>query len=109
MARARCHPAPVLTKWLPRHGRLSVIDPLHEPLVAAEVVEQLAQQRAVEKRLPVFAYERLLPPLGFDLPACDRVDRARPCSRDEGRRAVGIQCDSPGGVGAEEAGHGTTA
>src|SRR5260370_41088231 len=63
----------------------SVIDPLHEPFVAAEVVEQLAEQRAVEKRLPVFAHDRLLPPLGLDLPPRDRIDGARPRPRHAGR------------------------
>ena len=52
----------------------SVIDPLQEPLVFAEVVVQLAKNRAVEERLPVLANDELVPPLRLDLPTSDRVD-----------------------------------
>src|SRR4030081_213905 len=53
----------------------SVIDPFHEPPVLLEVVVQLAQKTAVQHSFPVLADHGLLPPLGFDLPARDRVDR----------------------------------
>src|SRR6266851_5274933 len=97
VARTRPGPAPFLSR--------SVIDPLHEPLVAAEVVEQLAQQRAVEKRFPVFAHDRLLPPFGLDLPPRDRVDRTRPHPSDEGGGAVGVQRDCDWGGRREQARH----
>src|ERR1700680_3299496 len=52
----------------------SVIDSLYEPLVAAEVVVQLAEQGVVEHRLPVLTDDGLVPPFGLYLPARDRVD-----------------------------------
>src|SRR5579859_3958748 len=66
----------------------SVIDPLHEPPVALEVVVQLAQKAAVEQRLPVLADHWLIPPLGLNLPARDGIDRPAEDSRDERRRAI---------------------
>src|SRR3981189_2458497 len=53
----------------------SVIDPFQEPFVAADMGVELAQQVAVEHRLPVLADDWLLPPLRLDLPPRDGVDR----------------------------------
>src|ERR1700736_4008214 len=69
--------------------RASVIDPLHEPLIAVEVVIQLAKQLATHQHLPVLANDRPVPPLGLDLPPRDRVDGAVQRTGDECRRAVG--------------------
>src|SRR6202022_3077968 len=72
-------------------SRASVIDPFQEPLVAGPVVVQLAQQAAVEHRLPVLADDRLLPPLRLDLPPRDGVERSAERPRDEDRRATVIK------------------
>src|SRR6266849_791480 len=56
----------------------SVIDPLDEPLVAGDVVKQLAKEVAVEHDLPVLAHDCLSPPLGLDLPASYGIDSTSP-------------------------------
>src|ERR1700737_1135695 len=56
--------------------RASVIDPLHEPLIAVEVVVQLAKHLAAPPHLPVLANNRSVPPLGLALPTRDGVDGA---------------------------------
>src|ERR1700730_654542 len=68
--------------------RASVIDPLHEPLIAVEVVVQLAEQVAAHQHLPVLADDRPVPPLGLDLPPRNGVDGAVQRTRDERGRAV---------------------
>src|SRR5439155_14777882 len=59
-----------------RSDRALVIDTLHEPVVASDVVIELAQEVAVEHDLPVLADHGFGPPRRLDLPAGDGVDRA---------------------------------
>src|SRR5216683_32762 len=60
----------------------SVIDPLDEPFVTGDIVEQFAQQVAVEHDLPVLTDDCLSPPLGLNLPAGDGIDMASPRAGD---------------------------
>src|SRR5258708_37816579 len=83
----------------------SVIDPFQEPLVAADIAVELAQQVTVEHRLPIFADNRLLPPPGFDLPSRDGVDRSAERAGDEYRRTAVIKRDSDWGGRREQARH----
>src|SRR4030088_1972135 len=85
--------------------RASVIDPLNDPLIAVEVVVQLAKQFAAHQHLPVLSNDRSVPPLGLDLPPRDRVDGAVQRTRDECRRAVLGQRELDRGRGYEQAGH----
>src|SRR2546428_13394635 len=80
----------------------SVIDPLYEPLIASDVVVELAQHGVVEHGLPVLADDRPVPPRGFDLPARDRVDRPGERTRDGLGRAARAKGDvDRGGWGGE--------
>src|SRR2546427_11320670 len=83
----------------------SVIDPLHEPLIASDVVVELAQHGVVEHGLPVLADDRLVPPRGLDLPAGDRVDRPGERTRDGLGCAAWAKSDVDGGGGGGESGH----
>src|SRR3989454_5534722 len=83
----------------------SVIDPLHEPLVASDVVIELAQQCVVEHDLPVLADDRLVPPRGFDLPTGDRVDRPAERARDGLWRAARPEGDVDRGRRGDELRH----
>src|SRR5467141_1743618 len=57
----RQEPAPRSVRGA-RAERISVINPLHEPLIASDVVIELAQQCVVEHDLPVLADDRPVPP-----------------------------------------------
>src|SRR2546421_4003759 len=107
-AQTRNSPACPMASWLPMgYGLMldSVIDPLHEPVLASAVVIELAQQRVVQHDLPVLAEGRPVPPRRLYLPVGDRVDQ--PCERtgDRLRRSAWSERDIDRGGRGEKPRH----